>query len=146
MGIFNSFGAMSGQFAAKQERGKVAEALIQELKEPGKVAELLHSLHENGLGTLVREWVAGEKAPVTVAQLQQGLKQSTLLGSSDDENEDADWGRQDEPGRAAALKHRPAGARGDCDSNGEASDKVLDDSMGSCRGASMRRPARALTE
>ena len=79
MGIFNSFGAMSGQFAAKQERRQVAEALIEELKQPGKIAELLHTLNQNGLGTLLQQWVAGEKAPVTVAQLQQGLKQSTLL-------------------------------------------------------------------
>ena len=79
MGIFNSFGAMSGQFAAKQERRQVAEALIEELREPGKIAELLRSLNQNGLGGLLQQWVSGEKAPVSVAQLQQGLKQSTLL-------------------------------------------------------------------
>ena len=56
MGIFNSFGAMSGQFAAKQERLQVANALVEELQVPGNIAELLHSLDTAGQGALVRQW------------------------------------------------------------------------------------------
>ena len=49
MGIFNSFGAMSGQFAAKQERILVAKRLLEELQLPGKIAELVASFKSNGL-------------------------------------------------------------------------------------------------
>ena len=79
MGIFNSFGAMSGQFAAKQERLLVANALIEEFKGPGKLVELIHLLNTNGQGNLVRQWASGEAAPMTATQVQQGLKQGTLL-------------------------------------------------------------------
>ena len=79
MGIFNSFGAMSGQFAAKQERLQVANALVEELQAPGKIAELLHSLDTAGQGALVQQWASGEMVAVTTTQLQQALQQSTLL-------------------------------------------------------------------
>ena len=79
MGIFNSFGAMPGQMSAKQEQLQVASALAEELKEPGKLAELLSSLRTGGQSDLIKRSVSGEAAPVTTAQLQQGLEQSGML-------------------------------------------------------------------
>ena len=81
MGIFNSFGAMSGQFAARQERSKVAAALVEELKVPETIAEVMKSLHTNGVMDFVRQWAAGNTAPLSSEHLQQSVRSSALLDS-----------------------------------------------------------------
>ncbi len=81
MGIFNSFGAMSGQFAAKQERAKVAAALVEELKTPENLAGLIQSLQANGVTDLVRQWTAGSTAPTTPETVTRTFGNSPLLGT-----------------------------------------------------------------
>lgn len=79
MGIFNSFGAMSGQFAAKQERAKVAASLLEELQTAGRIGELVKSVKANGLEKLLTEWTTGNTAPASAVQVQQSLKGNPLL-------------------------------------------------------------------
>ena len=79
MGIFNTFGAVSGQMSARQERLQVADAFVEELKVPGRLAELLDSLRTSGQGDLMRQWIAGSTEPVSATQLQQGLRNCALL-------------------------------------------------------------------
>ncbi len=73
MGIFNTFGAVSGQMSAKQEHLQIANALLEELKVPGKLAAILSSLRASEHATLLPRWIAGEISPVTASVVQQGL-------------------------------------------------------------------------
>ena len=79
MGVFNTFGAVSGQMSAKQEQLQVANALVEELKMPGKLVEILSSFKASGQIALVREWISGKTTAVNGAVVQQALKQSTFL-------------------------------------------------------------------
>ena len=79
MGIFNAFGAMSGQFAAKQERLLVAKRLLEELQLPGMIAELVASFKSNGVRFLFFPWSAGQTTPAIAEEFQQCLKNSTLM-------------------------------------------------------------------
>ncbi len=79
MGTFNSFGAVSGQMSAKQEHLQIANALLEELKVPGKLAAILSSLRASEHAILLPRWIAGETSPVTASVVQQGLQQTTLI-------------------------------------------------------------------
>ena len=79
MGIFNTFGAVSGQMSAKQEHLQIAKALIEEFLKPGKLAATLSSLKASDQGNLLRRWISGDSAPVTATAVQQGIGQCTLL-------------------------------------------------------------------
>ncbi len=79
MGIFNTFGAVSGQMSAKQEHLQIANALIEELLMPGKLAAIHASLKASDQGNLLRQWISGQSAPVTATAVQQGLTQCTLV-------------------------------------------------------------------
>ena len=79
-GIFSSFGAMSGQFAAKQERGQVAKALVEELQQPGKLDSLVQELERNA-PALLEQWTGGSTEPMPVAEVQKSLGKYDLLTS-----------------------------------------------------------------
>ena len=79
MGLFNTFGAVSGQMSARQERLQVADALIEEFKVPGKLAGLLASFKQSAYGQMLQHWLAGQTDAVSPSQIQEGLGQSTLL-------------------------------------------------------------------
>lgn len=70
---------MSGQFAAKQERARVAPFLIEELRGSGRIAALIASFKTNGLGSLLSLWAAGETMPATAEQVQRALKGDQLV-------------------------------------------------------------------
>ena len=77
-GIFGSFGAMSGQFAAKQERGQVAKALVEELQVAGTQDALIKDLQQNA-PELLRQWRSGVTSPVPSAKIDSILGKSDLI-------------------------------------------------------------------
>lgn len=81
MGIFNSFGAMSGQFAAKQERAQIAGALAAELQVPGRLKAILRAIQNNGFTELLGQWTEGQTAPIAAGELPQSLAGTGLMES-----------------------------------------------------------------
>ncbi len=68
MGIFNLFSAMAGQIAAKQERSQVATALIRELKDQGKLAELAKKVPDISTSKLRSDKRRGYQGMVVFSQ------------------------------------------------------------------------------